>query len=240
VPWVAEVARVLVALLAPILVAAGTPPGVWAAEGPAAIKVGIFDAQRVAQAIDPDAKTQTDAGKVKAKGKISREPVRPADPLAGNAEADRVRGEIRRLTDELDRVGNTLSTEEREKREEEIRTLQKRFMAIRASVLKGAKKEVQTLEQRALGLVTEYAQQHGFAILFERGYWSQEDVQRAIVLPAGAVDVTDDIVRWLKAKPPEALAEGKARPTFRAGGAGKGAGGGGGGGKGTGGGGHQH
>lgn len=233
-------APVLSTSLALILATAGVPSRARAAESPTAMKVGVFDVQRVSQAIDPDAKAQTDAGKPKAKGKISREPVRPKDPLAGNAEADGIRKELPRLTDELDRVGNTLSREEREKREEEITKLQKRLMAIRASVLKGAKKELQTLEQRALGLVTEYAQHHGFAILFEKNYWSQEDVQRAIVLPAGAVDVTDDIVRWLKAKPPEALAEGGAKPTFRAGGGGKGAGGGGGGGKGTGGGGHQH
>lgn len=212
-------------MVAAVLLLAG--PVAWAADPAPPVRVAVFDFQQVALAVEPEASVRTDTGKPKAKARVAAP--RP-QPLKENPEAQRLRREILRRSAELDRLGPRLSAEERERREREIAKLRKDIMRIRSRALKAASKGGPSLEARVVDVVGEYAREKGIALLLDKGYWAQEDVQRAIVVPADTVDVTDEIVRWVKARGPQAAptdAPAATGGTPRRGGGGGGGGGGG-------------
>jgi Skp family chaperone for outer membrane proteins len=202
-----------------------------AADAPAKLKVGVFDMQEIMLVVFPDARAEVEQARIK--GKPRTNPLPAPDPLKQSKEAEVIRKDIVKLSDDLERESATLSEEERERREREISKLRKQLVEMRSDVLRARKREFRDREQRVLDLVRQYAQERGFAMLYEKNHLFQPDVQRTFVLPAGAEDVTADIVLWVKAKAPEPPSSG-AKPGGRQDGRGGGRGGGGGGGGGGG------
>lgn len=143
-------------------------------------KVGIFDLNQILTEVDPEVT------------------VIPEDPLKGK-EAEEIRKEIRQRMVELEKAGR-LSEAKREKREAEISNLRKQLMKLRGARTETVKRSRKDAEKQIVAAVAEYADQKGFVLLFEKGYWSEGDQKHAVVVTGSAIDITQEVIQQLKAK----------------------------------------
>ena len=159
-----------------------------------ALKVGIFDLKKIVNEIGSEGPVKAENKKQKpsaAELKRARE-----DALKG-PEAEEVRKEIRRLSDELNKAKG-LSQKEREKKEAEIDKVRKTLTTLAREAREEAKKGRKGPDERILAAVAKYGEEQGFLFLFEQGYWNEQDQKGALVFTGKVVDVTQEIIQYLK------------------------------------------
>jgi hypothetical protein len=168
--------------------------------GEPATKVGTFDLRKVLSETKP-------GGAVKEKEKSQPgNSHATGDPLKSK-EAQEIRDKIAKIGKELERKGPTKA--EQQKLEAEVSGLRKKLVLMRRDAIGRGKARVpegfedpddSQRQIEVMEVVSKYAQEKGFALLSETGYWSQGEQQKAIVFRGKPIDVTDDIIQRVKAK----------------------------------------
>ncbi|OGQ80349.1 MAG: hypothetical protein A3F90_08045 [Deltaproteobacteria bacterium RIFCSPLOWO2_12_FULL_60_19] len=166
------------------LFGAGHRPA-WAAES--GVKIGLFDLQKIMAELNPEVPA----------GRSGRQAAaQKSDPAA--REAQKLRNEIQKLRKEL--AKEDLTEERRKELTEERNRRRERLQVINEKAREADKTPSGVTEDEIRAAVARYGQEQGFALLFEKNYWSDGDAKNAVIFPGKVVDISLQIVRRMKAE----------------------------------------
>lgn len=146
-----------------------------------AVRIAVFDVQKI-----------IDELRVQAPAKSKIEPSRSSE---GKGKLSR---EIQRLKKELEQ--ESLSEEQRKKLVEERNRYREQLRAINEKRWGAGKMQPIATEDDVVAAAARYGEEKGFALLFEKSYWTEGEGKNGVIFTGRAVDISQDIVRRLRAE----------------------------------------